>query len=304
MDFRPLPFTLRQLQYVLAIVETGSFRGAAERCAVSQPSLSAQVAEVEAALGVVLFERDRRRVLVTKAGEAVVERARRILLEAADLAEAAQRHADPLAGTLRIGVIPTVGPWLLPHAAPLLREAFPHLSFVWVEEKTATLLERIEAGSLDGAIVAAGTEGPGLRSLPLGSDPFLLALPPGHRLAKGRKRATPDLLDHETVLLLDEGHCLREQALALCSDAASESEFRATSLPTLVQMVAGGLGVTLLPAIAAQEATRAGLLLLPFAPPAPRRELVLTIRPHAARTEALEAIAARLAARWQAFVAR
>src|SRR5512138_90938 len=153
MRSAPYPGTLRQLQYVLAVAEARSFRRAAEACRVSQPSLSAQVAEAERALGVRLFERDRRRVLVTAAGEALVARARRVLLEADDLVEAARRGADPLAGTLRVGVIPTVGPYLLPRAAPALRKALPALQILWEEDRTPALVRRVAAGELDGALL-------------------------------------------------------------------------------------------------------------------------------------------------------
>src|SRR5215469_18409680 len=145
----PHPFSLRQLQYAVAVAELLSFRKAAEACHVSQPSLSAQLAQLEEALGVRLFERDRRHVLVTTAGKELVERARRVLREADDLAAAARRAGDPLAGTLRIGVIPTISPYLLPSATPALRSAYPRLTTVWVEDKTDALVRSLEAGTLD-----------------------------------------------------------------------------------------------------------------------------------------------------------
>ncbi|MCE9672557.1 LysR family transcriptional regulator [Myxococcus stipitatus] len=154
MQLAPHPFTLRQLQYVVAVADSLSFRKAAARCHVSQPSLSAQLALLEESLGVRLFERDRRRVLLTSAGEKLVERARRLLLEADDLLEESRRVGDPLAGTLRVGVIPTVSPYLLPAVAPALRRRFPRLTLAWVEEKTEVLVRDLDAGALDAALVA------------------------------------------------------------------------------------------------------------------------------------------------------
>jgi LysR family hydrogen peroxide-inducible transcriptional activator len=293
MRTSPYPVSLRQLQYVAAVAEARSFRRAAEACAVSQPSLSAQVAEAERALGVRLFERDRRRVLVTAAGETLVARARRVLVEADDLLEAARRHADPLAGTVRIGVIPTIGPYLLPRIVPALRERLPALLVLWQEDRTAALVGRVAAGELDAALLAREADLRDLVQAEIAADPFVLAAPRGHPLARGAGPLPAEALEGERVLLLDEGHCLREQALAVCSRAgADELGFRATSLSTLVQMVASGAGVTLLPQIAIDsEAGRARLRTRPFAPPAPGRTLVLAWRRGAAREAALRAIA-------------
>src|SRR5881396_2795399 len=174
-------FTLRQLQYVVAVAEMMSFRRAAERCNVSQPSLSAQVAEIEAALGVPLFERDRRGVLVTVAGQEIISRARRVLLEADDFIEAAHRFVDPLAGTLRIGVIPTIGPYLLPRIVPALRKAYPRLMFVWIEDKTAVLVRAVAHGDLDAALLALEADLGDLEHDVVAVDPFVLATSPEHR---------------------------------------------------------------------------------------------------------------------------
>jgi len=293
MRHAPYPVTLRQLQYALAVAETGSFRRAAERCRVAQPSLSAQLAEAERALGVRLFDRDRRRVIVTVAGAAVLERARRLLVEADDLLETARQQSDPLAGTLRLGVIPTVAPYLLPAIAPALRRAFPRLTLQWTEDRTGVLVPRVEAGELDAALAARESNLGALHAEPLLEDPFVLAVPPAHPLARGGGTVGPEALAGEQVLLLDEGHCLREQALAVCAASrATELGFRATSLPTLVQMVSSGAGVTLLPQIAVDaEARRADLRLRRFAAPAPARTLVLAWRSGAALEPALRAVA-------------
>lgn len=292
MRTAPHPVTLRQLQYLAAVAEALSFRRAAEACHVSQPSLSAQVAEAERALGVRLFERDKRRVLVTAAGETVLARARRVLLEADDLLEAARRAADPLAGTVRIGVIPTVGPYLLPRAAPALRKALPALQILWEEDKTAALVGRVAAGELDAALLAREADLGDLVHAELARDAFVLAAPPAHPLVRAAAPLRLQALEGERVLLLDDGHCLRDQALAVCARArAEELGYRATSLSTLVQMVAGGAGITLLPRIAEAEAPRAGLRARAFAEPAPGRTLVLAWRRGAAREAALRAVA-------------
>lgn len=276
----PHPITLRQLQYVLAVAEHRGFRKAAEACAVAQPSLSAQVAQLESALGVTLFERLPRGVVVTEAGAAVLVRARRTVGEADDLVDAAGRARDPLAGTLRIGVLPTIAPYLLPEVAPVLRALSPRLRILWFEEKTQLVLERLAGGDLDAAIVAQESNLGDLAHEALGRDDFVLATPPGHRLARRRGAAQLSELEGETILLLDDGHCFREQALAVCSRVgATEASVRATSLATLAQMVAGGEGITLLPAVAVRSENRAGgLAIRVFGQRGPSRTLALAWR--------------------------
>jgi LysR family transcriptional regulator, hydrogen peroxide-inducible genes activator len=293
MNFAPHPFSLRQLQYVVAVADTLSFRKAAERCHVAQPSLSSQLALLEDAVGVRLFERDRRRVLPTAAGKEVIDRARRLLLDADDLSAAARRASDPLDGTLRLGVIPTVSPYLLPHVSPALRAAFPKLTALWIEDKTDALLASLQAGALDAALLALEAELGDVEHELVALDPFVLATRPEDPLARdeaGVQRA--DLRDVD-VLLLDDGHCFREQALAYCSRTkARELEFRATSLATLTQMVAAGLGVTLLPTLAvAAEAERAHLHIRNFADPAPARTIALVWRKRSPLGSALRRLA-------------
>jgi len=276
----PHPLTLRQLQYALAVAKFGSFRKAAQACAIAQPSLSAQIAQLESALGVVLFERLPRGVAVTEAGRAVLERAEQTLLAADDLVDAAERRRDPEGGTLRVGVIPTVAPYLLPEIMPLLRKRYPRMQFLWVEEKTEPLLARLQAGALDAGIVALDEELGELEHAELGRDPFLLAVPAGHRLARAGAPAQLQHLDGETVLLLDDGHCFRDQVLSFCQRAgADEASVRATSLSTLAQMVAGGAGITLLPRLALATENRArSLVTRSFGPRGPSRTLVLAWR--------------------------
>ena len=244
-------------------------------------------------LGVPLFERDRHGVRVTTAGAQVIERARALLVSADDLVDAAARFADPFAGTLRIGAIPTVAPYLLPDVAAALRARYPALTVVWVEDRTAGLAARLVAGELDAALVALVPELGGFDHADVGRDPFLLATPPAHPLSRSSSPARADEIDGERVLLLDDGHCFREQALEFCArTGATELGFRATSLATLTQMVAGGAGVTLLPRLAAATENRRGELhLRAIAPRTPFRTLALVWRKGSAMAEALSSIA-------------
>jgi len=294
MRWSPHPCTLRQLQYVAAIADTLSFRRAADLCAVSQPSLSAQVAQLERALGVTLFERTKRRVLPTRAGEELLARARDVLREANDLCDAATRLTDPFAGTLRLGVIPTISPYLVPEIAPVLRSRYPRLRLLWTEDKTALLTGKLHAGDLDAALVALESDLGDVEHDLVGRDPFVLATPLGHPLGVKTTPATLRDLDGASVLLLDDGHCFRDQALAWCTRArAEELDYRATSLATLTQMVAGGAGVTLLPQLSVPTENRRGELRVRpfFAGSAPGRTIVLAWRRGTPLARALRAIA-------------
>jgi LysR family hydrogen peroxide-inducible transcriptional activator len=296
MNTRPHAFTLRQLQYACAVAQHLSFRKAAEVCHVAQPSLSAQIAELEAALGVQLFERDRRRVLVTTRGQALLERARHLLLEADDLLDAAKRLADPFSGTLRIGVIPTIAPYLVPFATAGIRAAFPKLTVAWIEDKTHALLAQMAAGELDAAVLALEAELGDVEHAVIASDPFVLVAPPDHPLMEKTTPIPPRELRAADMLLLDEGHCLRAQALEVCSSVkAREAEFRATSLSTLVQLVVQGAGVTLLPTLALEtETLRAELGIRQIAAPTPARTIALIWRKGASLAAALTQIAASI----------
>lgn len=296
MSFAPHPFSLRQLQYVVAVAELLSFRRAAERCHVSQPALSAQLAQLEEVLGVSLFERDRRRVIVTAAGKELVRRARLVLRAADDLVEAARTASDPLSGTLRIGVIPTISPYLLPNVAPALRSSYPRLTLLWVEDKTDVLVRSLESGTLDAAVVALEAELGDVQWETLARDRFVLATPVGDPLGEKQGPASIGELRNASVLLLDDGHCFRDQVLTFCTTAkARELEFRATSLSTLAQMVAGGAGVTLLPELAVPtEVRRATLRTRPFAEPVPQRTIVLAWRKSSPLAEPLRSVAATL----------
>lgn len=292
MQLAPHPVTLRQLQYVVAVADRKSFRRAAEDCHVAQPSLSAQVAQVEDLIGVKLFERDHRSVTLTAAGEAFVARARALLVMADDLTESARGLSDPFAGRLRLGIIPTIGPYFLGLAAPLLRKKFPKLGFVWAEEKTPVLVERLARGELDGAILALEADVGDLPHVVLGTDPFVLATAPDHPLAQKHAVVKPEELEGEAVLLLDDGHCFRDQVLSFCTRAGlDEASFRATSLPTLVQMAAGGAGITVLPSLAVEVENRHhALTIRPFAPKVPARTIALVWRKRSALEVALKAV--------------
>ena len=298
MRHAPHPFTLRQLQYAAAVADELSFRRAADLCGVSQPSLSAQLAELEALLRVRLFERDRRRVLLTPAGRAILPHARRLLLEADDLAQSARGLDDPLGGTLRIGVIPTISPYLLPDVVPAIRRRHPRLTVAWVEDKTSALVAQLGAGTIDAALLALEADIGDLAHEVVARDPFVLATPPNHPLGAGRRPIALDELRGNRMLLLDEGHCLREQALSICRQAdVHETTFRATSLPTLAQMVAGGAGLTLLPELAVpSETRRSGIRVRKLAKPVPARTIALVWRKTSPLGAALRTLASTLRA--------
>jgi LysR family hydrogen peroxide-inducible transcriptional activator len=312
MDLRKPPFSLRQLQYFVAVAESGSFRAAAERCLVAQPSLSAQLAALEDALGVTLFERGGRKATLTKPGFDLLHRARALLVGAEDLRDAARAFADPLAGTLRIGVIPTISPYLLPAVAPALRTAFPKLQLRWDEGKTPELVAKLGAASIDAALLALEAELGDLEHAVVAEDRFVLVTHPADPLGQGRGPIGPAALRGHPLLLLEDGHCLRDQALAFCETISRkaqarpfELDFRATSLPTLVQMVAAGVGATLLPELAlATEAQHAELRLRRFVAPEPKRTLVLAWRRHSPLGPALVEVAAALARAYPAALRR
>ena len=294
------PYSLRQLQYIVAVADLGGFRRAAEACSVAQPSMSAQIAHVEQAIGVQIFERNPRGVRVTAAGAKMIERARAVLLSSRDLADTARQLSDPLTATIHIGIIPTVCPYLLPDVAPALKKKLPGLHLIWSEDKTGRLLEQIESAALDAAVVALDARVSHLEHDVIGDDPFVLAVAREHPLARRTGPASPEALKNETVFLLEDGHCFRDQALALCGrTGAKEADVTATGLATLVQLVGGGSGVTLLPKLAVPVENRRGQLAVrAFTSPAPTRHLVLAWRKRSALRRPLEAIAATLRAAW------
>jgi LysR family transcriptional regulator, hydrogen peroxide-inducible genes activator len=284
---------LKDLRYLVAVADTRHFGRAAERCYVSQPTLSAQLKKLEEYLGVQLIERQPRRVALTEAGAEIVARAREMLQASEEVLTLARSHRDPLAGKLRVGLIPTIGPYLLPQVAPAARKALPRLTLLLYEYRTETLLEKLRTGELDVGVLALPVDLDGLAARELYEEPFQVALPPEHRLARRASLRLEDLAD-QSLLLLEEGHCLRDQALALCSrvGAHESQDFRATSLETLRQMVAAGAGITLLPELAGRGAQSGGtaLVLKPFVRPAPTRRIGAVWRQSTARRPAIEAL--------------
>ena len=279
--------SLRHLRYLVALAETKHFGHAAEACFVTQSTLSAGLKELESQLGVTLVERTKRRVMVTPLGEEVVVRAKGILSAAGEIVDLVRAAAEPLSGPLSLGVIPTVAPFLLPRVLARVRKAHPRLKLHLVEDLTARLLERLQAGELDLALIALPYRAPDLETLDLGDDPFLLATPAGHPLA-GHAHVEAGELQRAPLLLLEEGHCLRDHALSAChiaEGAPAGERLQATSLHTLTQMVAGGMGVTLLPqmAVDAGLAKGTGITTSPLDDPSAKRKIGFAWRPSSPR---------------------
>ena len=286
--------TLRQLKFLVALAEKRHFGHAAEACFVSQSTLSAAIQELEEGLGVILFDRTRRSVAPTGIGLEIAERARTILRQAEDLVDTAVAAHDPLCGPLRVGVIPTIGPFFLPRMLTRLREAAPELKLFLREEQTAVLLSRLEAGQLDAAILALPVPINDAESEDIGLDPFYVVCPRGHRLA-ALETVHPTDMATEDLLLLEDGHCMREHALAACQleGARRNVALQGTSLHTLVQMAAIGLGVTLVPEMAIASGLLAGLDLhvAPLAGDRPWRRIALVWRRTSGRKETFHQLA-------------
>ena len=291
--------SIRQLEYLVALAGTRHFGKAAKACAVTQPALSLQIRQLEELLGVRLFERGRRQVLITPAGARVIERAREALRGVDDVLDEARAAQRPLTGRLGLGVIPTIAPYWLPRALPAVRAAHPELELLLREDQTQRIVARLRAGELELLLLALPIEGDDLETLPLLEEPFVLALPEAHALARGRGALPESALEGEPVVLLEEGHCLRAQALALCDAAGARETGRvqATSLGTLVQMVANGLGITLLPASSLEVEARpgSGIALRALAAPTPGRTLGLAWRRGSARATEFRALGEILA---------
>ena len=285
---------LRDLRYLVALADHRHFGRAAAACFVSQPTLSTQIRKLEEELGVALVERAPRKVMLTPAGRDAAERARRIVDEIEQLKEAARRGQDPQAGTVRLGIFPTLGPYLLPHVIPRIRARFPQLELLLVEEKSDELLARLRDGRLDAAVLALPVHDEQLHAEFLFEEPFVLAVPENHPLAR-RATLTLDELSTQRLLLLEDGHCLREQALDVCrlSGAHEKTEFRATSLETLRQMVAANVGVTLLPTLAVKPpvARSESIHLLSFSDSHPSRSIAMAWRRSSAMAGFLERLA-------------
>jgi LysR family hydrogen peroxide-inducible transcriptional activator len=299
--------SIRQLESLVAVADTRSFRRAATNLGISQPALSAQVQAAEHVLGIQVFERDRRSVLITTAGEDVVSRAREALIAVDAVGDAARRCGEPLVGSLRLGVIPTVAPYWLPALLPEVHRRFPKLELILREDQTARLLTLLSSGQIEIALLAIPVQGD-FTTAPVAREGFVAAAPRGAALMKHRGKLTERDLDDQTVLLLEDGHCLRDQALEVCKRAgAVESvEVRATSLPTLVQMVAGGLGVTLLPesSIPTLVQRHGPIVLAEFAKPVPGRNIGLAWRTSSGRLREFRLLAETMSVSAETFLAR
>jgi len=272
--------SLKQLKYFDAVARSGHFGKAAAHCAISQPALSMQVQELERSLGVQLLERGRNGVILTEGGREIAQRAARVLADVRDIVDAARRQGDVLSGPLALGVIPSLAPYILPRLLPKIRDGFPDLDLHIRETQTQSLVGELVDGELDLLLLALPVEHPDVETVRLFDDRFLLAKATAHRMSDD-VRATPDLLERAKLLLLEEGHCMRDQALAFCNLQRVENinTFGASSLSTLVQMVANGLGMTLLPEIAVPLETRQGdIHLMRFADPEPQRVIGLAWR--------------------------
>jgi LysR family hydrogen peroxide-inducible transcriptional activator len=268
---------IRDLQYLVALSDHQHFGKAAAACFVSQPALSMQIKKLEADLGVLLLERHLKSVTLTTAGHAISEKARAILTQVSELRDMAQQAQDPFSGECHLGLFPTLAPYVLPHIIPAFNQAYPKLSLYLVEEKTAVLLEQLQHGRLNAILAALPIQAAGLSSLPLFDEEFLVAAPKTHAFSNQAHLETSQLQPHE-LLLLEEGHCLREQALSFCHSmqTSDHQRFQATSLETLRHMVMSGLGVTLMPKLACHA--NAHLSYIPFTHPKPKRTIGLVWR--------------------------
>ncbi|TPQ26720.1 LysR substrate-binding domain-containing protein [Methylomonas koyamae] len=275
---------LRDLHYLIAVADLRSFVQAADRCCISQPTLSTQIKKLEDELGIQLFERTNKKVLPTELGERIIASARRILKEQAIIKELAATAQDPLAGNLRLGAFPTVASYLFPQLVPLIKQALPRIRLILVEEKTEQLIQQLKSGQMDCALLALPVYEDFLESKAVFDDEFLLAVADSHPLAFNSVVEQSDL-QGEHLLLLDEGHCLRGHALQVCQTvgADEEQDVRATSLETLRQMVHAGTGVTFIPQIAVRH--EPGIRYIRFAAPAPSRTIGLVWRKTSARGE-------------------
>jgi LysR family hydrogen peroxide-inducible transcriptional activator len=288
---------LRDLKYIISVAETRHFGRAAERCFVSQPTLSGQIKKLEEELGVTIFERTNRSVEVTPVGEDILIHARQMMEQADAIEQLAQAHQDPLAGSLRVGAIPTLSPYLMPLILVPLKKHYPQVRLVLSEEVTDTLLTRLHNHEIDAVLLATPVEEPDLEIIPLFDEPFWLAHPRKHPLYNKDDITRKDL-DHVELLLLSEGHCLAKQAMEVCrmkerSEQGEMADLRASSLETLLQLVGAGFGCTLVPALAVRGSwtTDTGIIARPLAIKDAYRTVSLVYRNTFPRRAAIEAFA-------------
>lgn len=289
--------TLTELRYIVAVARERHFGRAAQGCFVSQPTLSIAIKKLEDELGIILFERGGSEITVTEIGERVVEQAQRVLEEADTIKRLAGEHQNELAGQLKLGVIFTVGPWLLPRLIPVLRQLAPEMPLIIEENYTARLAEMLKRGEVDAIIVAEPFDEPGTLAWPLYDEPFVVALPKGHPWEK-LDTVTPCQLADQSVLLLTQGNCFRDQVLQACSELASRQSthhslsgtLQGSSLNTIRHMVASGTGITVMPATSISPADDTLLSIRRFSSPEPSRRVMLITRKQFFRRKAIDMV--------------
>jgi LysR family hydrogen peroxide-inducible transcriptional activator len=286
--------TLTELKYVVALAQERHFGRAAQKCFVTQPTLSLALAKLEDELGVRLFERNKNEVLVTPMGAEIVEQARRVLDEVGKIASLAKGSQDQLSGAVRLGIIPTIGPYLLPELVPILRKRAPKMPLMIEENYTGNLVPMLRDGEIDAAIIALPFAVPGVKTRTLYEEPFSVVVPEGHDWAR-KKHVRPDELSGENLLVLNAGHCFRDQVLEACPGQANTAHpegLSGSSLETIRNMVASGLGVSVLPATALQPRYVNRLVKeIPFTEPAPSRKVAIALRASFSRPKAVDAVA-------------
>jgi len=283
---------IRDLQYLVAVYELNSFSKAAQRCYVSQPTLSGQLKKLETGLGARLIERSTRKILFTRLGEKVVVQAREILRLVDHIKDLAQETDDPMAGDIHLGLIPTIGPFLLPKIVPKIGERYPQMKLFLYELQTDKLIRKLLEGELDAIVLAKLDWAYPIGEIPLYTEKLKLAISSSDPLASRKRAVKLSVLDGRSVLMLEDGHCLRDQAMGVCFSAGAKEDqrFQATSLDTLLHMVATGAGTTLVPELACEKNLE-GITFLNFSAPAPSRDIILAMRNNSVRKPALEQLA-------------
>ncbi len=292
MDFR-------EMSYVVAVADLLNFSQAAEQCHVSQPTLSTQIKKLEESLDVKIFERDNKHVMLTEEGRRIVASARRILHEAESIKDIAENAGKPFAGKFRLGAFPTLSTYIFPTIVPQIKKLMPDLRLILIEEKTNELIDRLHKGEIDAALLAMPIHEDCFEKKVLFNDPFFLAVPPEHPLTKNTAIDIDELTNH-CLLLLEEGHCLRDNALEVCHqhNIPEEQAFRATGLETLRQMVKAGTGITFMPEIAINS-SETGITYIPFKNPAPYRTIGLVYRKTTTKKEIIDKLESIFHSAWE-----
>ena len=283
---------IRDLQYLVAVHDLNNFSKAAERCYVSQPTLSGQLKKLEEELGATLIERSTRQVLFTQLGEKIVDQARQLLATADNIRSLVSANDDPMAGEFHIGLTPTIGPYLLPLVMPSISDQFPQAKLYLYELQSDALLKKLSRGEIDAAVVTKKSWSSPVREIELFSESMRLAVSAQDKVEQLENSVALSVLQDRLMLMLDDGHCLREHTLGICSQAGAreDTRFKATSMDTLLHMVANGVGMTLVPEIACQKEVE-GVQFFEFEPPQPKRDVVMLVRNNSARFETMKVFA-------------